>query len=72
MNNLDQPVGFWYLSHMRAAKAHASLRIRAVSPDPSLRVHTTYGCRRRLRPNAGCLALLHIGSCRMALRMCEV
>ena len=39
MNNLDKPVGFWYLSHMRAAKAHASLRMRAVSPDPSLLVH---------------------------------
>ena len=26
----------WYLSHRRPAKAQASLRIRAVSPEPSL------------------------------------
>ena len=26
----------WYLSHRRSAKAQASLRIRAVSPEPSL------------------------------------
>ena len=29
----------WYLSHMRAAKAQASLRIRAVSPEPPLLAH---------------------------------
>ena len=31
----------WYLSHMRAAKVQASLRIRAVSPEPPLLAHTT-------------------------------
>ena len=29
----------WYLSHRRPAKAQASLRIRAVSPEPSLFAH---------------------------------
>ena len=40
----------WYLSHRRPAKAQASLRIRAVSPEPSLFAHMKYGSRRRLRP----------------------
>ena len=31
----------WYLSPMRAAKVQASLRIRAVSPEPPLLAHTT-------------------------------
>ena len=30
----------WYLSPMRAAKVQASLRIRAVSSEPSLLAHT--------------------------------
>ena len=29
----------WYLSHKRPAKAQESLRIRAVSPEPSLFTH---------------------------------
>ena len=29
----------WYLSHRRPAKAQASLRIRTVSPEPSLFAH---------------------------------
>ena len=33
----------WYLSHRRPAKAQVSLRIRAVSPDPSLFAHMKYG-----------------------------
>ena len=35
---------------MRPAKAQASLRIRAVSPDPSLFAHMKYGSRRRVWP----------------------
>ena len=31
----------WYLSPMRAAKVQASLRMRAVSPEPSLLAHTS-------------------------------
>ena len=30
----------WYLSPMRAVKVQASLRIRAVSPEPLLLPHT--------------------------------
>ena len=47
---LSQPMRFWYLSHRRPAKAQASLRIRVVSPEPSLFAHIKYGSRRRVRP----------------------
>ena len=40
---------FWYLSHRRPAKAQASLRIREISPQPSLFAHMKYGSRRRVR-----------------------
>ena len=46
----------WYLSHCKATKDQARLRIRADSPDPSLLAYTKYGCRwrsrRKLRPLA--------------------
>ena len=48
--NLSQLTRLWYLSHRRPAKAQASLRIRAVSPEPSLFAHMRYGSRRRVRP----------------------
>ena len=38
----------WYLSHRRPAKAQASLRIRTVSPEPSLFAHTKSRSRRRV------------------------
>ena len=38
---LDRVKRIWYLSPMRAAKVQASLRIRAVSPEPSLLAHTS-------------------------------
>ena len=47
---------FWYLSHRRPAKAQASLRIHAVSPEPSLFAHMRNGCRQRIRPNIRHLA----------------
>ena len=37
----------WYLSHRRPEMAQASLRIRTVSPEPSLFAHMKYGSRRR-------------------------
>ena len=40
----------WYLSHRWPAKAQASLRILAVSPEPSLFAHINYGSRRRVQP----------------------
>ena len=46
----------WYLSHRRPAKAQASLRIRAVSPEPSLFANIKYGNRRRVRPKIRHLA----------------
>ena len=38
---LDRVKRIWYLSPMRVAKVQASLRIRAVSPEPSLLAHTS-------------------------------
>ena len=46
----------WYLSPMRAAKARASLRIRAVSPEPSLLAHTSSKSRGTFRQKARSLA----------------
>ena len=53
----------WYLSHRRPAKAQSSLRIRAVSPEPSLFAHMKYGSRRRLRLKTRHLALLDGCAC---------
>ena len=39
----------WYLSPMRAAKVQASLRIRAVSQEPSLLAHTSSEPRETFR-----------------------
>ena len=54
----------WYLSHRRPAKAQASLRIRAVSQEPSLFAHMKYGSRgsvrskiRHLAPLVGCACI---------------
>ena len=47
----------WYLSHGRPAKTQASLRIRAVSPEPLLFAHMEYESRRWARylaPLDGC------------------
>ena len=52
-----------YLSHRRPAKAQASLRIRAVSPEPSLFAHMEYGSRRRVRSKIKHLAPLHGCAC---------
>ena len=38
---MDRVKRIWYLSPMRTAKVQASLRIRAVSPEPSLLAHTS-------------------------------
>ena len=44
--------------YRRPAKARASLRIRAVSPEPSLFAHMKYGSRRRVRTKIRHLAPL--------------
>ena len=55
IHHMSQPMRLWYLSHRRRAKAQASLRIHAVSPEPSLFAHIKYGSRRRdLAPLDGC------------------
>ena len=50
-----------YLSHKRPANAQASLRICAVSTEPSPFAHMKYGSRRRGRPKIRHLAQL--GGC---------
>ena len=52
-HNLGQLMRLWYLSQRRPAKAQASLRIRAVLPEPSLFAHIS---RRRVRPKIRHLA----------------
>ena len=59
----------WYLSHRRPAKAQASLRIPAVSPEPSLFAHMKYDCKRMDWPKIRHLAPLDgCTCCRMSLR----
>ena len=59
----------WYLSLMRAAKVQASLRIRAVSPEPPLLAHTSSESRGTLRPKARSLAPLNGWAC--AVKICH-
>ena len=49
----------WYLSPMQAAKVQASLRIRAVSPEPSLLAHISSESRGTFRQKARSLAPLN-------------
>ena len=46
---MDRVKRIWYLSPMRAAKVQASLRIRAVSPEPPLLAHTSSESRGTFR-----------------------
>ena len=59
----------WYLSPMRAAKVQASLRIRAVSPEPSLLAHTSSESRETFRQKARSLAPLNGWAC--AIKICH-
>ena len=59
----------WYLSPMRAAKVQASLRIRAVSPEPPLLAHTSSESRRTFRQKARSLAPLNRWAC--AVKICH-
>ena len=54
---------------MRAAKVQASLRIRAVSPEPSLLAHTSSESRGTLRQKATSLAQLNGWAC--AVEICH-
>ena len=60
---------FWYLSSMRAAKVQASLRIRAVSPEPPLLAHTSSESRGTFRQKAKSLAPLNGWAC--AVKICH-
>ena len=54
---------------MRAAKVQASLRIRAVSPEPSLLAHTSSESRGTFRQKARSLASLNGWAC--AVKVCH-
>ena len=59
----------WYLSHMRAVKVQASLRIHAVSPEPPLLAHTSSESRETFRQKARSLAPLNGWAC--AVKICH-
>ena len=66
---LDRVKRIWYLSPMRAAKVQASLRIRAVSPEPSLLAHTSSESRGTFRQKARSVAPLNGWAC--AVEICR-
>ena len=68
-SNMDRVKRIWYLSPMRAAKVQASLRIRAVSPEPSLLAHTSSESRGTFREKARSLAPLNGWAC--AVKICH-
>ena len=65
----DRVKRIWYLSPMRAAKVQASLRICAVSPEPSLLAHTSSESRGTFRQKARFLAPLNGWAC--AVKICH-
>ena len=66
---VDRVKRIWYLSPMRAAKVQASLRICAVSPEPSLLAHTSSESRGTFRRKARSLAPLNGWAC--AVKICH-
>ena len=66
---MDRDKRIWYLSPMRAAKVQASLRIRAVSPEPPLLAHTSSESRGTFRQKARSLAPLNGWAC--AVKICH-
>ena len=66
---MDRVKRIWYLLPMRAAKVQASLRIRAVSPEPSLLAHTSRESRGIFRQKARSLAALNGWAC--AVKICH-
>ena len=67
--HMDRVKRIWYLSPMRAAKVQASLRIRAVSPEPSLLAHRSSESRGTFRQKARSMAPLNGWAC--AVKMCH-
>ena len=68
-HHLDRVKRIWYLSPMRAAKVQASLRIRAVSPEPSLLAHISRESRGTFRQKTRSLAPLNDWAC--AVEICH-
>ena len=68
-NHLGRAKRICYLSPMRAAKVQASLRIRAVSPEPSLLAHTSSESRGTFRQKARSVAPLNGWAC--AVEICH-
>ena len=68
-NELGRVKRILYLSPMRAAKVQASLRIRAVSPEPLLLAHTSSESRGTFRQKTRSLALLNCLAC--AVKVCH-
>ena len=66
---LDRVKRIWYLSPVRAAKVQASLRIRAVSPEPPLLVYTSSEPRGTFKQKARSLAPLNGWAC--AVKVCH-
>ena len=66
---MDRVKRIWYLSPVRAAKVQANLRIRAVSPEPSLLAHTSSESRGTFRQKARSLAPLNGWAC--AVKICH-
>ena len=57
----------WYLSPIRATKVQASLRIRAVSPQPPLLAHINSESRGTFRQKARSLAPLNVWACAVTI-----
>ena len=68
-HQMDRVKRIWYLSPVRAAKVQASLRIRAVSPEPPLLAHTSSESRGTFRQKTRSLALLDCWAC--AVKVCH-
>ena len=66
---MDRVKRIWYLSPMLAAKVQASLRIRAVSPEPPLLAHTSSESRGTFGQKARSLAPLNGWAC--AVKICH-
>ena len=60
---MDRVKRIWFLPSMRAAKVQASLRIRAVSPEPSLLAHTSSESRGTFRQKPRSLAPVNGWAC---------
>ena len=68
-DQVDRVKRIWYLSPLRAAKVQASLRIRAVSPEPSLLADTSRESRGTFRQKASSPAPLNGWAC--AVEICH-